>query len=231
MTPTEDELLERWLTLWHAYKVHLIGGILMILSAVAGIAYQTVSSEEKRRAAGSALFELAAAAQNEDWQTAQTALTKINGDRFPELHNLGRIALATANHNAGKTEDAITDMRAALANETDDSLRPILVLRLAELLINNNNTEEALTLLDKNTPAEQTLQMLFIELRGDAYYAADQLPQALAEYNQARTIAAAIFRPYVAMLDIKIGAVASLPAINNNADADAAATSSTDGDS
>ena len=207
----EDELTERAFEIWRVYKFHIIITLLMIVSAVAGLSYQSVVVQEQRRATGIALFKLISAAEANDLTTAKTVLEEIDGDSFPKMHGLALAALAAAQNKAGDYGDAADALRIAAENETDDGLRQIIILRLAEALINDGKTEEALAILEEESPASPDMNMLFIERRGDAYYAAGKPQLAREEYQNARASALEQNPQYAALLDIKISATASLP--------------------
>ena len=210
MSDLNEELLERMGGFWRAYKFYIIITVLMAVSGAAGLAHRSSLHDAARRESGDALFEILRAETDGDTEAAQRALERIDGGRFASMHNLALMSLAAAQDGAGNAEDAIATLRAAKAAETETGLRMIIILRLAELLINAGQTEEALQELDAEEPAEEILQMLYAERRGDAYFAAGDNRRALAAYAAARELSAGAFRNYAPLLNIKIGAAASM---------------------
>lgn len=207
----EDELTERAFEFWRVYKFHIIVVLLMVVSAIAGLSYQSIVVQEKRRTTGVALFKLISAANANDLTAAKSTLEEIDGDDFPQMHGLALVALASAQNKAGDYADAVDALRIAAENETDYGLRRIIILRLAEALINDGKTEEALAILDEESPTSPDMRMLFIERRGDAYYAAGKPRLAREEYLRARADALEQNSQYAGLLDIKIAATMSLP--------------------
>ncbi|MGU9950854.1 MAG: YfgM family protein [Gammaproteobacteria bacterium WSBS_2016_MAG_OTU1] len=211
MSDLNEELLERVQALWHSYKFHLIIVLLMIFSAIAGLLYKSAVRSTSHQIAGTSFYTIVNAVEEGDVEAASAALDGIDGEEFPEMRNLALVALATAHNTDGNAESAIARLREAEEQETDEGLRQALVLRLAELLINDGQTDEALAVLDDPEVEEDSaMNLLFAERRGDAYYAAGKLTEARVEYLRAREDALTSFRSYMPVLNIKIGAVSSL---------------------
>ncbi|MBE8158443.1 MAG: tetratricopeptide repeat protein [Betaproteobacteria bacterium] len=211
MSDLNEEIQERLLGFWRAYKFYIIITVLMSVSGAAGLARQSSLYEEARDESGKALFELLHAGEEGDAETARRALARIDGERFSAMRNLALASLAAAQNGGGDAEAAAATLREAAAAETETGLRLIIVLRLAEVLINAGKSEEALEQLNAAEPEEEILRVLFAERRGDAHFAAGDVRKALAEYKTAREIAAAAYPNYAPVLNIKIGAASSLP--------------------
>ncbi len=211
-------MLERLRGAWDSYKLHIVAATLMILSAVAGLSYQTVSADRARRAAGDALFAVMRAAENENFAAAENALSRIDGEEFPQLRGMALAVMASAG-----AADAAEKLREAATRETDDGLRLLLVLRRAETLINSGETGAAIALLEEHeTDAAPAMQMLFAERRGDAHYVAGHPRAARDAYLRARDAAAESFSSHIPALNLKIGASVSLPSSAPNSESDAA---------
>lgn len=207
MSDLNEELIERIAAIWDSYKFPIVVGVLMIISAIAGLSYQAVNSEQARRQAGGALFEAMHAVQEGDLDAARAALAKIDKDDFPELRNLGLVALAA------ESEDAADILAEAAESESDSGLRLLFVLRQAEALINKEQYDDAIALLTEKHPASPAhMRMLFLETTGDAHFAAGRVLAARAEYDKARQEALESYPSHLPALNLKIGAALSLPA-------------------
>lgn len=214
MSDLNEEMVERLRGAWDSYKFHIIIAALMILSGAAGLSYQTISADRARRAAGDALFTVMRAAENGETEIAERALARIGEDEFPQLRSLALAALAAADG-----ENAAEKLREAAAHETDDGLRLLLVLRRAETLINDGETEEAIALLEEHEPeAAPAMSLLFAERRGDAHYVAGNPRAARDAYLQARDAAAESFSSHIPALNLKIGASVSQSAAPDKTD-------------
>jgi len=105
---------------------------------------------------------------------AVDALAK-QGDVYADIAGL---QLAKAQVQAGERDAAIATLRSL---KPDDSLRPLVDVRLARLLIDSGKHDEALTLLDKADDASR------LEVRGDALLAAGKAKEAQDAYTRALT--------------------------------------------
>jgi len=124
-----------------------------------------------------------------DFQAATSALeqgatdtAKAHVAALPEgaYATLGALALAKAQVEDDKRDDAIATLRAARA--TDPALAELVRQRLARLLIDAGKAEEALAILADAADDAGTLQV-----RGDAYAALGQDEQAREAYTRALT--------------------------------------------
>ncbi len=211
MNDINEVMVERMRSLWGGYKFYIIAAVLMMVSAAAGLSYQSAVHYAEKREAGGALFALLRAAEDGDTEAAERELSRIRGEKFTPLRNLALAAVASARHKAGNTAEAADALREAETAETDTGLRLMLVLRLAELLINEEKYGEALEYLNAQETAEPLMKILFAERRGDAHFAAGQFRAAHWEYTGARAEAEKSFRGYMPLLNLKIGAAVSLP--------------------
>lgn len=147
----QEEALTRLLDFWGRYKFHLITGLLMILSAVSGLSYQTTHNDALQREAGNALYQVMRAADAGEAEAAAQAYQQINkSDDFAGLRHLAAFALASVQVQNDNAEEARSNLQAVVDNEKDDGLRALAALRLSELLINAGETDEAVTLLEEN---------------------------------------------------------------------------------
>ena len=207
MSELNEEMLERLRGAWDGYKFHIVIGSLMALSAVAGLSYQSISSDRARAAAGDALFAAMRAAEEGDSAAAENALARIDADEFPQLRGLALAAMAAAGG-----ENPAEKLAEAAKDESDSGLKMLFVLRRAEILINSGDSDSAIALLTENEEDAATeMKMLFAERRGDAHYVANRPREARAAYSQAASLAADSLPSHLPAINLKIGAAVSLP--------------------
>lgn len=211
MSDLNEEMQERLLGLWRSYKFYAVVGVLMAVFGASGFAHRYVQYQESRRESGAALFELLRAGEDGDAEAAARALERIDGERFPAMRGLALASLAAAQNSGGDSKTAAATLKEAAAAETEPGMRRMLVLRLAEVLINSGDSGKALEELGAEEPEGRIMRMLFAEKRGDAHLAAGDNRAALSEYTAAREIAAAALPGHMSVLGIKIGAASSLP--------------------
>ncbi len=80
-------------------------------------------------------------------------------------------------------DQAITELTWSLDNNVDDSLKPILNLRLARLVATKGNYEESLEVLRVSDPG--SLKAAYEEAKGDIYIILDRKEEAYTAYNSA----------------------------------------------
>jgi predicted negative regulator of RcsB-dependent stress response len=153
----------------------LLTGILLGLALILGWQWWSQQREHKRVQAG------------DDYQAAVDALQAKKPDlarphlsALPEgaYGTLGALALASSQLDAGKRDEAIATLRAVKTG--DPELAGIVRQRLARVLIDAGKPKDAVALLaaDKDAP-------MAAAIRGDAYVALGQLPEARTAYSQA----------------------------------------------
>lgn len=120
----------------------------------------------------------------------QVALQQIQGGKLEEAgpalaalpeglyDTLGALALAKAQLDAGKRDEAIATLQAA--QPKDPALAEVVQARLASLLVDAGKGQDALALLANGPEDARVLQ-----LRGDAYTALGQQAQAREAYSKA----------------------------------------------
>ena len=210
MADFDEETQARLHDFWSRFKYHLIGGLLMILAAVAGLSYQTTNNETQRRIIGNTLYDVIRSTEDGDLAAAEEAYAAIDTEHFASARHVAAFVLASLQVYSGSSDRAQQNLREVLERENDGGLRSLAALRVAELLINDGQAEDALEVLDDHAPAGGQMQMLFAERRGDAHFAAGRPLAARDEYNNALQLAAGnSYQRYIPILNIKIGAALS----------------------
>lgn len=177
----------------------LIGGVVLGLGAIFGWKWWQQQQHADRVAAGAAY--LSAIEQVETVDPAEAAPVVAGLDAAP-YEALGALHLAQAQVREGDVEAAIATLRGAPVE--DPSLARIVQLRLARLLVDAGQADEALSLLaDADQPAT-------LELRGDAAAALGQDEAAREAYGQALAALDA-GAPQRQLVEIKLVAVGGTP--------------------
>ena len=110
-------------------------------------------------------------ADNDDIEAAlsQYENLKADGD-FSDLSHLVAFAVASLAVSDEHKAEAKTMLQDVIDSSEDNGLVELAALRLAEMLINEGEYQEAVDLLENNTPAGGRLTVLFYERIGDAEY-------------------------------------------------------------
>lgn len=132
-----------------------------------GLSYDELDADKVRQAQ-----ELIDRFQWEYKDTAYSALTHLNQ--------------ASWLTKAQRLYEAAETLEWAVNNAIQPVIKSLSTTRLARLLIEMEQPEQAVRLLDSFIPSKP-MNVLFEEVRGDAYYVLKRYPQAAMAYNQAYT--------------------------------------------
>ena len=181
----------------------IIGGIAVGLGLIYGWQWwQRQQGEQQVQA--SSHFQAAV----EQLQAGKVAEAKPQLAALPDgiYDTLGALALAKAQLDDGKRDDAIATLRKVEA--ADPAFDAIVKDRLARLLIDAGKGKDALALLAN---AEATAQVL--QVRGDAYTALGQQAQAREAYAKALVLLE-VGAPQRKLVELKLAEVGGTPATN-----------------
>lgn len=153
----------------------LLTGILLGLALILGWQWWTQQRAHARLQAGDDYQAAVDALQAKKPDVARSHLSALPEGAYGTL---GALALANSQLDAGKRDDAIATLRAVKAD--DPELAGVVRQRLARLLIDAGKPKDAIALLagDKDAP-------MAAAIRGDAYVALGQLPEARTAYGKA----------------------------------------------
>lgn len=142
----------------------------------------------------------------EQLQAGKVAEARARIAALPEgvYDTLGALALAKAQIESGKRDDAIATLRAA--EPKDPALAGVVRDRLAMLLIDAGKGKDALALLEQADADAATLH-----LRGDAYTALGQKAQAREAYSKAMVLME-VGDPARRLVELKLDEVGGAPA-------------------
>jgi predicted negative regulator of RcsB-dependent stress response len=116
--------------------------------------------------------------------------------------------VAKMQFDAGETAAAKAQLQWVVDHADEQELKEIARYRLAELMLNDKQYDDALKMLDAKHG--EPFAGLYADLRGDAHYAAGRTAEARAAYQQALTKfdAKSQYRNYVQVKLESLGAVA-----------------------
>lgn len=153
----------------------LLTGILLGLALILGWQWWTQQRSHKQLRAGDDYQAAIDALQAKKPDVARPHLAALPDGAYATL---GALAMASSQLDAGKRDDAIATLRAVKAG--DPELAGVVRQRLARLLLDAGKPKDAMAMLanDKDAP-------MAAAIRGDAYVALGQLPEARTAYGQA----------------------------------------------
>lgn len=145
----------------------IIGGIAIGLALLFGWQWWSQQRVEKQHTAATQFSALQEAAERED-RDAVDALAKAITDDFAgsAYAALARLQLAEQQLAAGELAGAVESLERAVADADDPALADLARVRLARVLISQEQAEPALAVLDKLAP--EGFSATAAELRGDA---------------------------------------------------------------
>jgi predicted negative regulator of RcsB-dependent stress response len=201
------EDLKAWWARWGNTVSWVAIGVAVVIVGVQGWRYWQSSRSE---AASALYFAISQSARTGEAAKAKDAMTTL-ADQYGSTSYAPRGALLYAKQlwSAGDKAGAKAQLQWVIDRADDDDLKQIARYRLAEVLLDEKNVEEALKVLDaKHADAYAGL---YADLRGDALAAAGRNDEARAAYQLAlaKIDAKTAYRNFVQVkLDSLGGAVA-----------------------
>lgn len=178
----------------------IIGGILLGLAAIGGWQWWQQHQRAEQAKAGEA-YQGVVDALGANGDPAKAA-PKAAGLKGTAYGTLAALALAKAQVDAGKRDDAIATLRSARSQ--DQALDAVVDQRLARLLIDAGKPQDAIALLSQATSSGA------LAIRGDAEFAAGKADAARASYLKALTTAEE-GSPQRRLLELKLSQVGGAP--------------------
>jgi predicted negative regulator of RcsB-dependent stress response len=205
----EQEQLDQLKHFWNKWG-SLISSLIVVVagSVAAWNGYQYWQNRQSGQAA--ALFEsVEAALRSGDQARMSQAFEDIRG-RYPRTVQAAQAGLAVAKAmvDAGKLDGAKDALNWVAENAGDDGLKAIAQLRLASVLLDQKDYDEALKHLSAKIPVE--FEGAFADRRGDIFVLQEKRPEAIAEYTKAyKRIDEKI--EYRGLVEVKLAALGASP--------------------
>lgn len=173
--------LKAWWARWGNVASWIAIGIAAVIVAVQGWRYWQASRAE---AASALYFAIATAGRTGDAAKAKDAMSTL-ADQYAGTAYAPRAALLYAKQlwSDGDKAGAKAQLTWVVDRASDDDLKQIARYRLAEVLLDEKNVDEALKVLDAKHAAAYDAQ--FAALRGDVLVAKNQPAEARTAYQAA----------------------------------------------
>jgi predicted negative regulator of RcsB-dependent stress response len=207
---TDDEQLEAVKHVVAEYAPWLIGGVLVGAALFFGYRYYESYTDGRALKAAAQFSALTTALQaNDHTRSRQIAGGLIKDFANSPYADQAQLTLARLDVEDGEIDKAIAPLTQVMNDSKDTELRQIARLRLARVLTDQGKADAAIKTLAEPMPAAFSAR--YHEVRGDAYVAKKDIPDAVTEY-QAALGAADASGINAGLLELKIqdlGAVAA----------------------
>jgi predicted negative regulator of RcsB-dependent stress response len=206
---TDDEQLEAVKHLIVEYAPWLIGGVLVGAAVFFGYRYFQNYTNERAYKAAAEFSALTAALQLNDRAKSRQIADELVKD-FPSspYADQAKLTLARLAVDDGQLDKAVAPLTQVMNDSKDTELRRIGRLRLARVLTDQGKADEAIKTLAEPMPAAFSAR--YHEVRGDAFFAKKDIPDAITEY-QAALGAADASGINAALLELKIQDLGAAP--------------------
>lgn len=177
----QEEALRNW---WRDNWRWIVGGVVAGVAILIG--WNSWQSHRERSAvvAAEVYSQLQSAVDAQDLDAANTHLNQLTSDHSGLGYvQQGRLLVAKLHFDAGQYDEAATLYRGVVKDADDKLLADVARLRLARVLIQQEQYDAALQQLDPKTAGAFAARVR--EARGDALFAKGDLAGARAEYAAA----------------------------------------------
>lgn len=204
----QDQLddLKAW---WQRWGTTVTAIAMVICVAAGGIQTWRWWKGKQGEEAGAIFAALSQAARANDLPKARDATAQLE-DRFAGVGYASRAALVLAKmlYDSGDTAGARTQLLWVIDRADESELKEIARYRLAELLLNDKQYDEALKMLDAKHG--DSFDGLYADLRGDALTAAGRVEDAKAAYQSALA-KLDVKSPYKNYVQVKLDSLGGAP--------------------
>ena len=179
---TEEQQVEVIKSWWKENGTSVLAGTVIGLVGLFGWRYYNERQQTNQEAASQAYNEISAQLAKGDaaaFEQVQGFISAHQGDSYAEL---AALQLAAAAVKANKL-DLAAEQLTQVANNGDESIRPIAALRLARVLNDQGKADEALTQLGKIN--NDAFKAQVAEVRGDILYKQGKAEEARDAYQAA----------------------------------------------
>ena len=210
LTLDEIEKIESLKAFWKDHHRKILAGLVVVVVTAAAIVWWK-QHQYRTNAEAASLYASIQGMQQIGQPAAIATLTDTLLKRYPDTSYAARGALigAAAAMQANNTALARTDWQWVLDHSKESGLQTIARLRLAGLLLDSNQPQQALQLLD--TPHDETSADVYNDLKGDVLVRLGQLDAARAAWRIALEKLPPD-SPYRQVIEIKLNAIAGVAA-------------------
>lgn len=181
---TDEEQLEQVKRVVAENWVWVIGGVVLGAALIFGYRYYEQSRNERALRAAAQFDDMSASVESHDATKARQVASDLIKD-FPSspYADQAQLVLARLAVDDGHLENAVAPLTAVMSGSKDSELKHIARLRLARVQTSLGKPDEALKTLAEDAPG--AFAGRFHQVRGDAFYAKNDMKSALAEYKAA----------------------------------------------
>jgi predicted negative regulator of RcsB-dependent stress response len=181
---TDDEQLEAVKRLMTEYAPWLIGGVLVGAILFFGYRYYGSYTDGRALKAAAQFSAMTTALQgNDHTKSRQIADGLIKDYAGSPYADQAQLTLARLDVDEGQFDKAVAPLTQVMNGSKDTELRQIARLRLARILTDRGKPDEAIKMLAD--PIPPAFAARYHEVRGDAYLAKKDIPDAVTEYQAA----------------------------------------------
>lgn len=181
---SEKEQIERMRTWWSEYGAYVIGGVVLGVAILFGVNHYQSTQVEAEVAASVLYDDLTDQIVNGDLEAAQATSTQLTEQHADSSYAAqSHLAMARLYMDKNRDLDAAASLRALLDMDGYEPFKSIARLRLAKVLLYQDQPEEVLTLLEGQ--GNGAFVSRYAEVRGDAYVALGRFNEARSAYEAA----------------------------------------------
>jgi predicted negative regulator of RcsB-dependent stress response len=182
---SEKEQIDQMRAWWSDYGNYVIGGIVLGALALFGWNYYGDSTREMQTEASSLYGDLAGEIDDGDLDEAEALYGQLVSDYGDSAYAAqGRLVMARMYMDQNRDEDAADTLRDLLASTAGDEFKQVARLRLAKILLYQDEPQQVIDLLDAANE-DDAFAARYDEVRGDAYVALERVEDARAAYERA----------------------------------------------
>ncbi len=181
---SEKEQIDQLRSWWSEYGNYVIVGVALGVLGLFGWNYQRTSTAEAEQAASALYDTLAGHVDNGELDEAESVARQITAEYGDTAYAAqSKLAMARLYMDNNRDQDAVDVLSALLALRGYPELQHIGRIRLAKVLLYQDQPEEALALLEGED--SDAFAARYAEVRGDAHAALNRYDEARAEYQRA----------------------------------------------
>ena len=200
---TEEEQVEALKKWWDENGKSAIFGVVLGLGAIFGWREWQDYEITQAASASQVYEEMVIAARSSDAETVEKKANEITAEYNSTAYGMfARLSLAKVAADKGQLDVAATELRNALAETSQDSIKHVIRLRLARVLASAGDTAEARKVLSQ-VSARGEFEVSYLELEGDLSRQENNLDSARDTYQQAVILAQASGQD-TTVLDLKL---------------------------
>ncbi len=201
---TEEQQIEAIKKWWQENAIAVVFGIALGLCGIFGWRHWQNVQQQQAEAASSIYQQTLVAVRERQYDAAEQSARQILTE-YPGTHYavFSQLLLAKIAVDEDKLDEASAHLKAALKQNKDEELAHLLRIRLARVLLSQQKTEAAATLIEAGAETPGDFAASYAELAGDIKQQQGNLIAARTAYQEAMIKARASERDSTA-IEIKL---------------------------